>query len=70
MKDRNEKIHLRAKKAAYLLPGQAAVIRIKPEVYNRLVDIANETTSSIGSVASEIIRQAIENELIVFDKEE
>jgi hypothetical protein len=35
-----------------------------------LIDIANETGRSIRDIASQIIVQAIENELIIYDREQ
>lgn len=65
----DNKIHLNGRRAAYLAPGQAPIIRIRPDVYNMLVDIVNDTTSSMSAVACNIIKQAIEKDLIVYDKD-
>lgn len=67
--NKDKKIHIKGKRSQYLAPGQSPIVRIKPDVYNMLVDVANDSTSAIGAVASSIIRQAIENDLIVYDKE-
>ena len=64
----DKKIHIRGKMLTHLQPGQAPIIRLKADAYNMLVDIANESVSPIGVVASEIIRQAIEGKMIEIDR--
>ena len=45
-------------------------IKLTPEAYAALAEVANESGKSIRQVASEIILQAIEEDLIVYDREE
>lgn len=63
----SKKIHIPAKK---LTRNNAGVIKINPAAYDALIDVAEESGHSIKQVASLIILQAIENNLIVFDREE
>lgn len=63
-------IHIRRKKLARLQPGHVAVVKLKPDVYDMLVDVANKSASSLQDAASEIIRQVIENNLIKYDEED
>lgn len=61
------KIHIRAKK---LKPNEQGVIKVSPKANELLIDIANETGRSIRDIASQIIVQAIENELVIYDREQ
>ena len=63
---RDEKIHIPAKR---IVSNGQGVIKITPEAYNSLVDVVNESGLSVRQVASIIILQAIEKNLIVFDRE-
>lgn len=63
---RDEKIHIPAKR---IVSNGQGVIKITPEAYNALVDVVNESGLSVRQVASIIILQAIEKNLIVFDRE-
>lgn len=63
----DRKIHIPAKRVT---PNEQGIIRISPEAYQVLADIANESGGSVRAVASTIILQAAEKELIVFDREE
>lgn len=64
---RDGKIHIQAKRVT---PNEQGVIKLTPEAYSALGEVANESGKSIRSVASEIILQSIEKDLIVYDKEE
>ena len=64
----DKRIHIPGKKLQKLKPGQQAVVRLSPEAYDELIDIANESSLPVGKVASLIIMQA--KDLIVFDREE
>ena len=66
-KSMSKKIHIPAKK---LTRNNSGVIKINPAAYDALIDVAEESGHSIKKVASLIILQAIENNLIVFDREE
>lgn len=65
MKDK--KIHIWAKAVK---PNSQGVIKLRPEAHELLCEVVNETGRSMRDVASEIITQAIQNELIVYDREE
>ncbi|NCU43808.1 hypothetical protein EOL71_02435 [Candidatus Saccharibacteria bacterium] len=60
------KIHIPAKKAR---PNKQGGIKISPEAMDALVEVVNETGMSIRQVASVIILQAVEKNLIVYDRE-
>lgn len=62
------KIHIKGKKREYLKAGQAPIIRVSPEAYNKLVEITNESTETMSAIATQVILQG--SELIVFDREE
>lgn len=61
------KIHIRAKRITL---NEQGTIKLKPETYSALAEVANESGKSIRSVASEIILQSIEKEPIVYDRED
>ena len=61
------KIHIPAKR---IVPNGQDVIKITPDAYKALAEICNESGRSIKQVASLIIIQAVENDLIVYDREE
>lgn len=63
----DKKIHIWAKKVK---PNSQGVIKLSPKAHELLVDVVNESGRSMRDVASQIIIQAIENELIVYDREE
>lgn len=63
----NDKIHIPAKK---IIPEGQEVIKITPAAYRALAEVVNESGRSIRQVASMIILQAIEKDLIVYDREE
>ena len=64
---KDNKIHIPAKK---IIPNEQCVIKLTPVEMEALSDVVNESGRSIREVASLIISQAIEKELIVFDREE
>lgn len=61
----NNKIHIPAKK---VVANSQNVIKITPEAYEALAEVVNESCLSLRQVASLIILQAIEKDLIVFDR--
>ena len=61
------KIHIWAKRITL---NEQGTIKLKPEAYSALAEVASESGKSIRSVASEIILQSIEEELIVYDRED
>lgn len=63
----SEKIVIPARKQQ--VNGQG-VIKLTPEALNALTEVVNETNLSIRQVASTIILQAIEKNLIEFRREE
>lgn len=58
------KIHLPVKRVT---PNPQGVIKLTPEAIDALMAIVNETGMSIRALASEIIVQAINNNLIRYD---
>lgn len=64
---KDNKIHIPAKK---LVANEQGVIKITPAAMEALTDVVNESGRSVREVVSLIILQAIEKELIVFDREE
>lgn len=64
---KNNKIHIPAKK---VVPNSQNVIKITGEAYEALAEVVNESGLSVKQVASLIILQAVENNLIVFDRED
>lgn len=64
---KDNKIHIPAKK---MVPNEQGVIKITPAAMDALSDVVNESGRSVREIASLIILQAIENELIVFDRED
>ena len=63
-----QKIILPARALQHLQPGQSGMLRLKPKTYNALVDLANESGMALSHLASEIIIQAIDKNLIQFDR--
>ena len=59
------KIHIPGKA---VVQNQQGVIKITPEAYSALAEIVNESRLSLRAVASDIILQAIEQNLIEFDR--
>ena len=62
----SNKIHIPAKKVR---PNEQGVIKLTPVAFEALVDVVNESGRSTREIASLIILQAIEKDLIVFDRE-
>lgn len=67
MEEKDFKIHIPAKK---YVPNTQRVIKLTEPAAEALADVVNESGRSVKEIASLIILQAIENELIVFDREE
>lgn len=61
------KIHIKAKKVVI---NDQGCIKLDTESMKLITKIAAESGESIKHVASEIIKQAIKNNLVVLDKEE
>lgn len=64
MKDK--KIHIPAKRIS---GNEQCVIKITREAMDALVEVTNETNLSMRAVASSIILQAVNKELISLDRE-
>ena len=62
----DRKIHLPVRSAKINPQG---VIKITPEAFEALVEVTGETGMSVREAASMIIVQAVENGLIVYDRE-
>lgn len=67
MEVKDSKIHIPAKK---YVPNEQCVIKLTTPAAEALAEAVNESGRSMKEVASLIILQAIEKELIVFDREE
>ncbi len=61
------KIHIPSNAAR---PNPQGIIRITPEALDALVEVMNETGKSARYLASLIIIEAVNNDLIVYDREE
>lgn len=61
------KIHIPAKRVSSNPQG---VIKITPEAFEALAEVMNETGMSARQAASIIITEAVNNGLIVYDREE
>ncbi len=57
-------------KGTKVYPNKQSVIKITPEAMRILADITNETSMSMRQVASQIIIQSVEKDLIRFDRKE
>ena len=64
----SEKIQLPGKMLKHLRSDQYPTIRLSSRAYNLLTDVTNETSLSISKVASMIIIQAIEKDLIEIER--
>ena len=60
------KIHIPARKRQPATESQ--VVRLSAEAYNCLIEIYNESTLSIGQIASRVITGSMDR--IVYDKED
>lgn len=67
MRKIDNKIHIRSKRIS---PNEQGVIKITPEAMELLIEVVTESGKSMREVASEIIIQAIKNDLIVYDRED
>lgn len=63
----NKKIHLPARRVQV---NDQCVLKLTKEAMDALVELVNETNLSLRAAASEIILQAINNDLISLDREE
>ena len=63
----NKKIHLPARRVQV---NDRCVLKLTKEAMDALVELVNETNLSLRAAASEIILQAINNDLISLDREE
>ena len=61
------KIHIKAKKVVI---NEQGCVKLDAESMRLISKIATESGKSVKYVASEIIKQAIKNDLVVLDKEE
>lgn len=58
-------IHIKSKKKKY--KDKNSVVKLSADAYNALVDICNESSMSMGQIASEIILQSVDR--IVYDRD-
>ena len=63
-----EKIIIPAKRLNYIKPGMAGVVKVSPKVYNMLVDLANESGRPMNRIATAIIEQAVEKDLVELER--
>lgn len=63
----DNKIHIPAKR---ITRNEQGVIKITAEAMNSLAEVVEETGLSVRQTASMIIMQAVEKNLIVYDREE
>lgn len=63
------KIIIPAKALQHLHPGKVGMVKLTPKAYNSIVDLANESGMTLSRIASAIIEQAVEKDLIQFDRE-
>ena len=68
MSSSDGKIHITGKKRPPLKDNQEPIIRVSREAFNKLVEIVNESSESMKSVASQIILEG--SDLIVYDRDE
>lgn len=68
MSSSDGKIHIKGKKRPPLKDNQEPIIRVSREAFNKLVEIVNESSESMKSVASQIILEG--SDLIVYDRDE
>lgn len=61
------KIHIKAKKVVI---NEQGCVKLDAESIQLVSQLATESGKSVKYVASEIIKQAIKNNLVVLDKEE
>lgn len=59
-------IHIKSSKKKYKTKN--SVVKLSADAYNALVDICNESSMSMGQVASTIILQSIDR--IIYDRED
>lgn len=62
------RIIIPTKKLEYLRSGMSGMTKLTPKAYNLIVDLANESGRSMSKIASEIIEQAIEKNLVVLEQ--
>ena len=67
MSKKDNKIHIPAKK---IVPNEQGVIKVTPAAMEALTEVVNESGRSMREIASLIILQAIEKNLLVYDREE
>lgn len=58
------KIIIAGKRLEHLKPGKTPIVKLTDKAYNYLVDIANESTLPLNRIASDIIEQAVEGDMI------
>ena len=63
-----DKILIPGKTIKHLRPGQQPVIRVSPDCYDMLVDVANESVMPLNRVATAIITQAIQKNLVELER--
>lgn len=63
-----EKIIITGKRLEHLKDGQTPIVKLTPKAYNALIDIANESTLPLNRIASDIIEQAIDKDLVALQR--
>ena len=64
----DEKIIIPAKRLKPARPDQRVSVKISPKAYNMLVELANESGRPMNRVATAIIVQAVEKDLITLER--
>ena len=65
---KEDKIVIEAVTLQHLRPGQVPMVKVSSKAYNALVDLANESGRPLSRVASAIIEQAIEKDLVELER--
>ena len=68
MEDGKEKIVIPAKRLSYIKPGQSGMIKVSPRAYNMIVDLANESGRPMNRIATAIIEQAVDKDLVELER--
>ena len=63
-----KKIVITGKRLEHLRPDQTPIVKLTEAAYNYLIDIANESTLPLNRIASDIIIQAVEGDLICLQR--
>ena len=65
---KEDKIVIPAKTLQHLHPGKVGMVKLTPEAYNAIVDLTNECGMTLSRIASTIIVQAVNKDLIELER--